>query len=63
MSRDKCILVTDYPVARYEYGLTVGDRVRLKNDLIAREHRNLPTEKNHRKGEIRIVLRGQMSEE
>ena len=58
MSQDKYILVTDYPVARYKCGLTVGDRVRLKKDLVVRDHRNRPTAKIHRKGEIWIVLRG-----
>ena len=58
MTKDKYILVTEYPISEYKCGLKVGDRVRLKKDLIVRDHRNRPTGDVHRKGEVWTVLKG-----
>jgi hypothetical protein len=58
MTKDKYILVTEYPVTEYKCGLKSGDQVRLKKDLIVRDHRNRPTGDVHRKGEVWTVLRG-----
>ncbi len=58
MTKDKYILVTEYPITEYKCGLKAGDRVRLKKDLIVRDHRNRPTGDVHPKGEIWTVLRG-----
>ena len=58
MTKDKFILVTGYPVTEYKCGLKAGDQVRLKKDLVIRDHRNRPTGIVHRKGEVWTVLRG-----
>lgn len=51
-------LVTEYPIAEYKCGLKAGDRVRLRHDIIVRDHRGEPTGVVHPKGEIWTVLTG-----
>ena len=58
MATGKYVLVTEYPVVEYKCGLKAGDMVRLKKDLIVRDHRNRPTGKINRKGEVWTVQRG-----
>jgi hypothetical protein len=58
MTKDKFILVTEYPATKYKCGLKAGDEVRLKKDLVVRDHRNRPTGEVHGKGEVWTVLRG-----
>ena len=50
--------VTDYPVTKYKCGLKAGDRVRLKRDIVVRDHKGKPTGKVYRKGEKWTVLSG-----
>jgi hypothetical protein len=54
MSRNKYKLVTEYPIKEYQCGLRVNDRVRLKRDIIVRDH----TGKVYPKGEVWTVLSG-----
>jgi hypothetical protein len=58
MTKDKLILVTEYPVTEYKCGLKAGDQVRLKKDLVVRDHRNRSTGQVHRKDEVWTVLQG-----
>src|SRR5687768_15138282 len=44
------------PPAPYRCGLAPGDRVRLRKDLLIRDHRNRPTGVVHQQGEIWTVL-------
>ncbi len=50
--------VTEYPITEYRCGLKAGDRVRVKCDIVVRDHRGKPTGQVHSKGEIWTVLRG-----
>ena len=58
MSKDKYKLVTEYPVSEYCCGARAGDRVRLRRDLVFRDHKGKPTGAVDRAGEIWTVLRG-----
>ena len=58
MTKRKFKLVTEYPVQDYRCGLRAGDRVRLKHDIIVRDHLGKPTGVIHRAGEIWVVLSG-----
>jgi hypothetical protein len=58
MSKLTYKLVTDYPVTEYHCGARAGDRVRLRRDLIVRDHKDKPTGEVHHTGEIWTVLRG-----
>ena len=58
MTKARWVVVTEYPVTEYKCGLKVGDQVRLKKDLIVRDHRNRPTGAVHRQGEVWTVLKG-----
>jgi hypothetical protein len=51
-------LVTEYPIRRYKCGLVAGDLVRLKVDLVIRDHRGRKTGKIHPRGKIWRVLTG-----
>ena len=43
---------------QYKYGLTAGDRVRLKKDLVVTDSNGLPTGEVHPAGEEWVVLSG-----
>jgi hypothetical protein len=49
--------VTDYPVTKYRCGAVAGDKVRLRKELVVRDHRGKPKGVHHA-GEIWIVLSG-----
>jgi hypothetical protein len=51
-------LVTEYPVIAYKCGLRAGNQVRLKKEIVVRDHKGKPTGTVHRKGEVWLVLRG-----
>jgi hypothetical protein len=56
-SKPKWKLVTDFPVTKYRCGVVAGDEVRLRKELVVRDHRG-KTVGVHRAGEIWIVLSG-----
>jgi hypothetical protein len=58
MSKNKLKLVTKMPVSKYKCGLKAGDFVRLKKDVVVRNHKNRPTGKIHHAGEIWDVVKG-----
>ncbi len=58
MSGDKYKLVTKYPVKKYRCGLKAGDKIRLKKDILVRDHQGKPTGKIYPRGEIWTVLPG-----
>ena len=62
MSSDTFHLVTEYPVTDYQCGVRAGDRVRLRHDIIVREHDGTPTGIVHHAGEVWTVLRGSIEE-
>jgi isopentenyldiphosphate isomerase len=51
-------LIGDYPVTNYKCGLKAGNHVRLRADLLVRDHEGKPTGIIHRAGEIWRVLPG-----
>lgn len=55
-------LVSDYPVTRYHCGVCSGAVVRLRTDIIVRDHNNSPTGEIHAAGEIWTVLPGDLEE-
>jgi hypothetical protein len=62
MSKRKFKLVTDFPVTEYRCAVRVGERVRLKQELVIRDRRGKPTGKIHPPGEVWTVLRGSAEE-
>ena len=62
MSDDTYRPVTDYPVTEYCCGARAGDRVRVRRDIVVRDHSGNPTSKIHRAGEIWSVLPGAAEE-
>lgn len=62
MSSDNFHLVTEYPVIHYQCGVRAGDRVRLRHDIIVREHDGTPNGTVHRAGEVWTVLPGSIDE-
>ena len=50
-------LVSDYPITEYKCGVRAGDRVRLRRDLVVRDHKGKPT-RTHPAGEAWTVLSG-----
>jgi hypothetical protein len=57
-NKPKWKLVTEFPVTEYECGIRAGERVRLRQDIVVRDHRGKPTGSVYRRGEIWEVLRG-----
>ena len=55
-------LVTEYGLREYANGLKAGHRVRLRSELIIRDHRDQPNGKSHPAGEIWTVLSGVVDE-
>ncbi len=62
MSKDTYQLITEYPVTNYRCGARAGDRVRLRHDMVVRDHKDKPTGEVHRAGEMWTVLRGTAEE-
>jgi hypothetical protein len=62
MSSDSFHLVTEYPVTDYHCGVRVGDQVRLRHDIVVRDHRGTPTGIVHHAGEVWTVLHGSVEE-
>lgn len=58
MSSDTFHAVTEYPVTVYHCGAHAGDQVRLRHDIVVREHDGAPTGEVHRAGEVWTVLCG-----
>jgi len=56
-SKSKWKLVTEYPVTEYQCGIRAGESVRLRQELVVRDHRGKETRVHHA-GEIWIVLSG-----
>jgi hypothetical protein len=50
-------LISDYPINEYKCGVRAGERVRLRQELVIRDHRGNPTQV-HIAGEIWTVLTG-----
>lgn len=57
-SKPEWKLVTEYPITDYQCGIRAGERVRLRKDIVQRDHRAKPTGVVHRAGEIWTVLSG-----
>jgi len=56
--KDKWVLVTEYPIKAYPCGARAGDRVRLREDVVIRDHAHKPTGEVRPTGEIWTVLCG-----
>ena len=56
-SKPKWKLVGAYPITEYQCGIRAGERVRLRQELVVRDHRGEPPYV-HRAGEIWTVLSG-----
>jgi hypothetical protein len=56
-SKPQWNLVTEYPIAEYRCGVRVGERVKLRQELIIQDHSGKPTFVHHA-GEIWTVLSG-----
>ena len=52
------MLVTEYPIKEYPCGARAGDHVRLRQDIVFRDHTGKPTGEVHHTGETWSVLRG-----
>ena len=50
-------VISDYPITDYKCGIRAGERVRLRQELICRDHRGKQTAIQHA-GEIWTVLSG-----
>lgn len=62
MTKDKYKHVTEYPITEYKCGLLAGDKIRLIEDIIIRDHKGKATGKKYNKGEIWPVLSGAKEE-
>lgn len=51
-------LVTEFPVTVYQCGARAGETVRLRRELVIRDHRKKPTGEVHPVGEVWKVVRG-----
>jgi hypothetical protein len=51
-------LITNFDTTRYRCGLGAGDRIRLKVDIIVKDHRGKVTGTVHRANEVWTVLPG-----
>jgi hypothetical protein len=58
MSSDTYHAVNEYHVTDYQCGARAGDHVRLRHDIVVREHDGTPTGEVHPAGEIWTVLSG-----
>ena len=55
---DEWKLITEYNVENYKCGLKAGDLIRVKHDIVVRDHNDKPTGDIHKAGEIWTVLYG-----
>ena len=62
MSSDTFHAVTEYPVTDYQCGARAGDEVRLRHDIVVREHDDAPTGEVHCAGEVWMVLCGSVEQ-
>jgi hypothetical protein len=62
VSKDTYKLVTEYPITQYRCGARAGDRVRLRREMVVRDHKGKPTKEVHPAGEVWTVLRGTSEE-
>jgi hypothetical protein len=62
MSKHKWQLVTEYGLREYRCGLRAGENVRVKREIVIRDHRGKPTGEVHPVGEIWAVLSGVAAE-
>lgn len=62
MTKKEWKFISDYPIEYYKCGLKAEDRVRLRHDLIIRNHKGKPTGVVFPKGEIWTVLTGSKEE-
>ena len=54
--------LVEHDLQQYACGLRVGDTVRLRRDIVVRDHRSKPTGKVHRAGEIWTIDTGVSAE-
>jgi hypothetical protein len=57
-SKTKWKLVSEFPVVQYDCGARFGDHVRVRRTIRVRDHKNVRTGKEYKKGEIVEVLKG-----
>lgn len=57
-SKPKFELVGDYPITDYKCGARSGDHVKLRRDIVVRDHKGKPTGKILPAGEIWSVING-----
>jgi hypothetical protein len=57
-SKLKWQLIGEYPITEYQCGARAGDQVKLRRDLVIRDHKGMPTGELHREGEICAVVNG-----
>ena len=62
VSSDTFHAVTEYPVTDYQCGARAGDQVRLRHDIVVRDHDDTPTGEVHRAGEVWTVLCGSVEQ-
>src|SRR4051794_11626748 len=60
-SKSKWKLVVDFPITEYRCGVRAGEQVRLRQQLVVRDHRDRP-KKIREPGEIWTVVRGAAEE-
>jgi hypothetical protein len=58
MDDDRWVLVEGYDLVEYPVGLRAGVTVRLKAEIVVRDHRGRPTGTVYPQGEVWTVLRG-----
>jgi hypothetical protein len=51
-------LISADSVTEYKCGARAGERVRLRKDIVVRDHRGKPTGNVHRAGEIWFITKG-----
>ncbi|EEF59494.1 hypothetical protein [Pedosphaera parvula] len=56
--KTKWKFVGDYPLVEYQCGDRAGDRIRLRREIIVRNHEGKPTGEVYRAGEIWTILGG-----
>ena len=62
MAKEEWRFVNQYPIENYKCGLKAGDNVRLRHDIIIKDHKGKPTGKIYPKGEIWNILTGAKEE-
>jgi hypothetical protein len=57
-SKARWKLIGNYPITEYQCGARAGDRFRLRQVIVVRDHADKPTRVVHPAGEIWTVLKG-----